>query len=138
MATQWASLIKEYSTLDTVQAAFVAAPKLGDMSQSVLHIWTALEALFPRVNSEVTFQVALYLTQLNRGEADRVGYLNKVRQAYRTRSKIAHGGGSAVSHTDWEVAWSLLRNACQSILDRGCLPGEDELLRELLSSPQTR
>lgn len=137
MVAKWEPLVTQHPPLRAVQSTLIAAPKLGDLSQSILHVWTAIEALFPRVNSEVTFTVALYLTQLNLRESDRVGYFAKVRKAYGTRSKIAHGAGSDVSTGDWETAWSMLCNACVAILEREKLPSETELLEELLAHPRT-
>lgn len=104
MAQRWASLVEQHPRLRTVQDVLTEAPMLGSISQSILHIWMGLESLFPTVNSEVAFRLALYLTQLNVTETDKITYFSTVRQAYGTRSKIAHGGIEHVSQSDWKTA----------------------------------
>ena len=48
-----------------------AAPMILPLSQSVLHIWSAIETLFPDVRMELKFRIALYVAQpdVGRGSA---------------------------------------------------------------------
>lgn len=132
-AALWQTLSTKHPALRIVQNALVAAPMIGDLGQSLLHIWTAIESIFPKVNQEVSFRIALFLAQLHRGEPDRYTYFTEVRKAYGTRSKVAHGNSHKVSIDEWRISWKLLIDACRSILQRGMLPSEDELLKEMLS-----
>jgi hypothetical protein len=63
------------------EMAMIDAPKLSSAAQSILHIWTALESIFPRVTTEVSFRVALYMAQLNAKLGDRREYRKLVRKA---------------------------------------------------------
>jgi hypothetical protein len=112
--------------------AAVAAPTLGDLGQSLLHIWTGLEALFPSVSSEVTFRIALYIAQLTDIGADRLSRYEAVRTAYSIRSKVAHGTNTAVRIDEWNQAWKLLMDCLNALHRRESLPSEKELLTELL------
>lgn len=132
MARRWESLLQHHPPLRAVQDALTGAPTLGSISQSILHIWAGLESLFPSVNTEVSFRLALYLTQLNVTDTDKRMYFSTIQKAYRTRSKIAHGSIEEASTDDWKTTWELLCDACRSVLQRGNLPSEDDLLRELL------
>jgi hypothetical protein len=109
------------------------APKLMPLSQSVLHIWSGLEALFPEVGAELSFRIALYLAQLLSQSSDRATVYNRVRASYNLRSAITHGSRQNISMDDWQETWSLLMEAVVGILFRGKIPSEKELLAELLT-----
>jgi hypothetical protein len=131
----WQRLTGSTPALRAVQAALIAAPSLTDMGQSLLHIWTAIESLFPRVDTEVSFRVALHLAQLAAPEvSDRQAYFTRVRKAYGVRSRVAHGNTAGITGADWQNAWDLLCQACRAIITRGTLPTEDALIGELLTS----
>ena len=120
-----------------MQKALSTAPFIPDLGQSLLHLWTGLESLFPRVGSEVRFQIALYLTQLRPAVSDRYAYHKSIVEAYNLRSRVAHGTAADLGVEEWRTVWNLLVDACQSIISRGHLPTEEELLRELLAPVPT-
>jgi hypothetical protein len=131
-AVIWERLLARFPQLRAVMDAAVAAPTLGDLGQSLLHIWTGLEALFPSVSSEVTFRIALYIAQLTDIGADRLSRYEAVRTAYSIRSKVAHGTNTAVRIDEWNQAWKLLMDCLNALHRRESLPSEKELLTELL------
>jgi hypothetical protein len=136
-ANKWQKLSSDTKELRVVQDVLTTAPQILDQQQSVLHIWTGLESLFPSVQQEVTFRIALYLAQLCEGEQDRRELFQRVKSSYNTRSKIAHGSKDKFTPKDWYIAWDLLREVCQAILRRGKLPTEAHLIEELLSPSAT-
>ena len=103
------------------------------MSQLLLHIWAAIEALFPRVSTEVSFRVALYLSQRTSPEEGRLSYLKRIQSAYRIRNAVAHGTSDSIRHDQWVDAWELLLGAVRSVIRSRGLPTEDQLLSELLT-----
>lgn len=134
---KWQEMSGKTKELQVVQDVLTTAPQILNQQQSVLHIWTGLEALFPSVQHEVTFRIALYLAQLCAGEQDRRELFQRAKSAYNTRSKIAHGSKGKFMPKDWYIAWDLLREVSQSILRRGMLPTENQLIEELLAAPVT-
>ena len=105
-------------------------------NEGLLHVWTAIEALFPEVKQELRFKLSLYLTQLARPlGADVFQYQRRVQRAYDLRSDVAHGTVREVDDTEWLDAWELLLDGYRAVLRRGRLPSEQELIRELLTSP---
>jgi hypothetical protein len=131
-ARRWSILEGKSAALRVVRDAAQSAPLLSLRDQSLLHIWCALEALFPRVSTEVSFRIGLYLAQLV-GTDHRSKYFAMVRKAYDLRSRIAHGSKGGASSDEWRQAWVLLMDAARSVLRRGALPSEDDLLAELLA-----
>jgi len=119
--------------LTAVLSATIAAPTLGHLGQSLLHVWSAVEALFPTVNSELSFRLALYLAQLNEQGSKRQDYYDTVRSAYAIRSKVAHGSKANVSTEEWQQGWKILMDSINALHRRNALPSEQELLAELLS-----
>lgn len=133
MAKSWRSLEKKSPTLRVVRDAAQVAPLLVSRDQSLLHIWCALEALFPKVSSEVSFRLALYLAQLQLSTS-RSEFFKLAKDAYNLRSRVAHGSSRDVDQRDWKQAWNLLRAAVKAIITRKELPSEDALLQEILKS----
>ena len=131
-AHRWLDLASGSSSLALAGDAAAAAPTLAPLSQSLLHIWSGLEALFPSVTTELAFRLALYLAQLSAAERDRTETYDKAREAYRIRSKVTHGSQASVSFSTWIETWELLVLALKSVFSRGQLPKEEELLAELL------
>ncbi len=129
----WRTLLTANRPLTVVQFAAIAAPQILTVDQSLLHIWTALEALFPSVQSEVTFRLALYYAQLC-GGPDRRDTFRQIKDAYRKRSLVAHGTTSGLTVTDWLEAWDLLMGALRAVIARAALPTEADLLAELLGA----
>ncbi|MES3675891.1 HEPN domain-containing protein [Halomonas elongata] len=133
-ANQWMALEAMQPALKVVRDSALAAPLLPSLDQSLLHLWCALEALFPKVNTEVSFRLGLYLAQLIGPAEEREAVFQCARKEYNIRSKVAHGARQGIALEDWERAWQLLLDAGNAIVDRGSLPAEDDLLRELFSS----
>jgi hypothetical protein len=130
----WYGLSAASEALRALTNAFMSAPLLPTRGQSLLHIWTAIESLFPTVSSEVTFRLALYLTVLCAEPGNRVEFHRKVKSAYSVRSKVAHGAVDDVSFEQWNEAWILLCQCARSIVLRQAVPTEEELLHELFRS----
>jgi hypothetical protein len=132
-AAVWERMLARSPQLRAVRDAVLAAPTLGNQGQSLLHIWSGLEALFPSVSTEVSFRIALYIAQLTSGGSDRLSRYESVRAAYGIRSKIAHGAKNSTTKEEWVQAWGILMNCLNALERRQSFPSEQELLRELLS-----
>lgn len=132
-AEEWMHITAKTPSLQALESAMIDAPKLLSRAQSMLHIWTALESIFPLVTSEVSFRMALYMAQLNSNGVNRRAYHKRVKQAYNLRSKIAHGAKFNPGFPDWMEAWSLVTDTVTAIVRRGRLPSEEALLDELLA-----
>ncbi|MEN5150722.1 hypothetical protein [Pseudomonas orientalis] len=132
-AAEWLRITASTPSLLALESAMIEAPKLSSRAQSILHIWTALESIFPLVTAEVSFRMALYMAQLNSIGTDRSGYHSRVKRAYNMRSKIAHGAKSNPEFSDWMEAWRLVTDTVTAIVRRGRLPNEEQLLDELLA-----
>lgn len=132
----WIDMCEQVPTLRVLEEVLVNAPVSASYPQATMSVWGALESLFPSVQTEVTYRVAMYLTQLVR-PADPLSYLKSVRSAYGQRSRIAHGSRS--SRRDeiaaWQGAWMILCDATLAITRRGTLPTEEDLTREMLTRP---
>lgn len=132
----WVDLCEQVPRLRVLEEVLVNAPVSPSYPQATMSVWGALESLFPSVQSEVTFRVGMYLTQLVRPSGP-LAYLKSVRSAYAQRSKIAHG--SVSSRRDevaaWRGGWNLLCDATLAITRRGGLPTEEDLTREMLTRP---
>lgn len=132
-AASWRRLKGESKLLAPLEDAASAAPTLGSRDQSLLHVWCGLEAIFPRVQTEVSFRVALYLSQLCSQGPARRAYFERVRRAYQLRSDIAHGTKRGIALEQWQDGWELLMDCVASVVRRGGLSNEDALLADLLS-----
>lgn len=132
-AKTWRKLVASSKSLEVVTDVANSAPKLTPLDQSILHIWSGLEALFPQVNTELSFKISLYLSQLIASGPDRLNYYEKVRDSYNLRSKITHGAQRGVGIEHWKQTWIVLMDAFNAIVSRGKMPQEKELLKELLS-----
>lgn len=132
-AAVWERLLVRFPQLRAVVDATVTAPMLGNLGQSLLHIWCGLEALFPSVSTEVTFRIALYIAQLTGIGAERLSRYEAVRAAYGIRSKVAHGSKATVKLEEWNQAWGILMDCLNALQRRECLPSEQELLSEILT-----
>jgi hypothetical protein len=132
-ALKWLSLTKQFPALLALEEATIASPTMGDQSQSLLHIWSALESLFPTVSSEVSFRVAIYIAQLTQTGANRLDCYTKIRSAYGIRSKLAHGSKTSTTHEEWNQAWNILIDCINALVKRRHLPTEQELIQEIFS-----
>lgn len=135
-ASKWLELEKAKPALRAVREAAQAAPLLFSRDQSLLHIWCALESLFPQVSTEVNFRLGLYLAQLGIHKNERAAIFKQTKSAYNMRSRVAHGSTRNITYEQWLEAWNLLLFATNAILSRGGLPSEDSLLSELLADNQ--
>ncbi len=135
-AIKWLECESLQPALRVVRDAAQSAPMLVSSDQALLHVWCALEALFPKVSTEVTFRVALYLAQLSSPLGGRQDYFHRVRQAYNLRSRVAHGSERHIKTAAWLDTWGLLMDAGNAIVHRGRIPNEDELLQELLATAE--
>lgn len=132
-AATWTRVQAQYPVLRAFSGALQAAPQLLALDQSLLHIWTGIESLFPTVDSEVSFRLALYVSVLCATPSDRGKLHQFVRTGYRLRSKVAHGTSSKVTPEQWLSAWSLLVRCAKAVCQRQALPTESELLEELFA-----
>ncbi|WP_143202485.1 hypothetical protein [Amycolatopsis sp. CB00013] len=135
-ASRWIQLRERNPTSRFLEKVALTAPTLPDVDLSLLHSWTGLEALFPKVQTEVSFRLALYLSQLHAVLGDRMPFFQRARTSYNDRSKVAHGGELKKANSDdrWLNAWLLLMDSILSILARGLIPSEEELVVELLKA----
>jgi hypothetical protein len=131
-ASCWKRLSIEEPLLRVVEDIIIFAPKLLSLDQSLLHLWSGLEALFPGVGTELSFRIAMYLAQLISPKSDRLICFERIRDAYSLRSKIVHGSRRGISLEEWHGVWSILMDAVNAIIMRGELPTEKKLLAELL------
>ena len=132
-AEAWHALSNGTEVARGLTSAFLSSPLLPTRGQSLLHMWTAIESLFPTVSTEVSFRLGLYLTVLCAGPKERGEFYRKVKSAYSVRSKVAHGALNDVSTGQWNEAWHLLCDCARAIAARQAVPTEEELLHELFS-----
>lgn len=130
----WIELCEGTPRLRVLEEVLVNAPVAASYPQATMSVWGALESLFPSVQTEVTYRVGMYITQLVR-PSDPLVYLKSVRQAYGMRSKIAHGSATSTKDeiTAWQRAWAILCDTTLAITKRGGLPSEEDLTREMLT-----
>lgn len=132
-AKLWCALKVNHRSLPVIEEVATTAPALMPLTQSLLHIWSGLEALFPNVGTELSFRLALYLAQLLSLDSARMATYEQVRVSYALRSAVTHGSRQDVSMDDWQQTWSLLMRAVNGILARREMPSEMKLLAELLA-----
>lgn len=132
-SSSWGNIESRHPVLKVLSGTLQSAPKLVALDQSLLHIWTGIESLFPTVDSEVSFRVALYVAVLCAAPSERAQLHQFAKSAYRLRSKVAHGTSSEITPEQWLSAWSLLVRCARAIYLRKKLPTEGELLEELFS-----
>ncbi|MFS8151638.1 hypothetical protein [Vreelandella titanicae] len=131
-AEKWFGLCEMYPAVRAISNAITTAGRLESYEQSILHMWTAMEALFPNVSTEVSFKIALYLAQLCAPPSKKKEFHTQAKKAYSVRSKIAHGSSKKFKHEDWLQSWQLILACVSAIAERGGLPSEENLLDELL------
>lgn len=131
-AEKWFQLCSQNGAIRTVSSALTTSGRLESHEQSILHMWTAMEALFPKVSTEVSFKIALYLAQLCAPQDEKREFHSRAKKAYSIRSKIAHGSSKKFRHDDWLQSWRLILSCVSAIAVRNGLPTEEELLNELL------
>lgn len=111
--------------------AMLSAPHIVPLSQSLLHVWTGLESLLPEVNSELSFRLAILLAQIGATGPQRRTFSNRVKSAYKIRSRIAHGSQHDVTLDEWRETWSIAIAIGNGILDRGSVPTEESLMADV-------
>jgi hypothetical protein len=127
----WENLAEKHPTLNLVRKMMNVAPLITDVGSAILHVWQAIEALFPNVSSEVSFRVAVLVTQLCSVVERPALMYEATREGYRVRSRIAHGSRTNISSEDWRRAWNILRSCISAIIEREELPSEEQLFNEL-------
>lgn len=134
-AVAWREMAARQKPLGALERGLVASPLVAPVEQSILHLWSAVEALFPKVSTEVVFRLGLYVAQLVEGprHGDRRAYARRVRKAYDLRSRIAHGSVTDVEPDVWIDSWDIACDVYNAVHERGRLPTEDELEDEALS-----
>jgi hypothetical protein len=130
----WKSLEAQYPILNIARRILNSAPTIADIGPSILEIWQAVETLFPTVTSEVSFRLAVLVSQLCTPLRNPGVTYRDTKKKYGVRSKITHGSTSKVSSDDWVGAWDTLCTCLRSVIERKKLPSEDDLLAELLPS----
>ena len=137
-ADRWSKLRNEYPICTLFGDVIIAAPTMPDVGQSLLHIWTGLEALFPNVQTELSFRLALYLAQLQHIHGNRAMFFERARLSYRDRSAVAHGGKPKRKgkRDPWLSAWLLLLGTAYALIQRGMVPSEEHLTKEILGVPR--
>jgi hypothetical protein len=129
----WSQLEAQKPNLRVARLAMQTAPMIPDLGSSLLHIWQGIEALFPKVSSEVSFRLSLYVAQLCIPvQATRLETYQRARRGYTLRSDAAHGRGDKVDLKGWPDAWFLLRLCLSACLRRKTLHSEELLTEELL------
>lgn len=136
--TRWQELERKSKQLKTVRRALLTAPSIADVSSSLLHLWQGIESLFPDVTAELTFRLALLISQLAAGLEPPSVTHKKVKLAYKIRSAAAHGDIEKVSMKHLKDGWLLLILCMRSVLARGFLPTDDELMAEILGNTTGR
>lgn len=136
-AKAWQVLSLKTEAVRGLANAFLSSPLLPTRGQSLLHMWTAIESLFPTVSTEVSFRLGLYLTVLCAKPSERAEFYRKVKAAYSVRSKVAHGALDDVSVEQWNDTWRLLCDCARAVVERQAVPTEEELLHELFRGSAT-
>jgi hypothetical protein len=128
----WKSLESAFPVINLVRRLINSAPMIPDLGASILEIWQGIESLFPTVTAEVSFRIALLVSQLCAPIRNPGATYKETKRKYGIRSKIVHGSSSKINGEDWEGAWLTLCSSLRAVIERGKLPSEEELLSELL------
>jgi hypothetical protein len=129
---RWKQVERDHPIVNIVRRLFNFAPMIPDDAASILQMWQGIESLFPSIQTEVTFRIALFVAQLCFPLQQRSKTYKEAKILYSTRSKIAHGASAMIRDGDWAATWALLRLCLRAVLVRGKLPCEEELMFELL------
>jgi hypothetical protein len=127
-AEEWVKIATAHESAGAFGHAVLSAPLVFPQEQSVLHMWCAVESLFPSVTTELSFRIALYMAQLAADGQARRSYFERVKKGYNVRSKIAHGAKQAVTGEEWREAWGFLIDALNSIFTSKMVPKEEAIL----------
>ncbi len=128
-------------TLRSADAAFALAADAIDQGQFVqntaltlVSLWGALEALFSPSTSELKFRVSsMIAAYLEPPGANRLALQRRVAKLYDKRSAAAHG---KPSHDNDHLlkTFNLLQRVLLQIIERGAVPGKEELEQELFGA----
>jgi hypothetical protein len=122
-----------HSELIAVRYALTTAPQITDLGSSLLHLWTGLESLFPKVGAEVSFRISLLIAELASPLKPAASTYKIARRSYTHRSNAAHGNLKKIGHKEWCEAWELLCISLLAVIHRGHLPDEDALINSMLA-----
>lgn len=132
-ANSWQKLLERHHALTQLHYAVNFACIIQDPAQSLLLIWTALESLFPEIQSEVTYRLSFALAVLCKPvEPDVAMMRQRLKKAYNVRSRIAHGELRNFKPDNWVEAWNIMILVVKALLAHGTLPTEDQLVDGLL------
>ncbi|PZQ76401.1 HEPN domain-containing protein [Sphingomonas sp.] len=134
---RWKTVLR----LRRADAAFALAADAIDQGQFVqntaltlVSLWGALEALFSPSTSELKFRVSsMIAAYLEPPGANRLALQRSVAKLYDKRSAAAHGKPSHDNDHLLET-FNLLQRVLLQIIDRGAVPGKDELEQELFGA----
>lgn len=129
----WHAIKSKNPALQTIEDTINFAPRLISLEQSCLHIWSAIEALFPSVSTEVAFKLALFTSQLTSNPQEHKEKMRKVKANYRVRCGVTHGSRRTIDFNEWLESWDILLDCFRSIIRRGYLPSEEDLMEEIFS-----
>jgi hypothetical protein len=137
-AAKWSRICDCHPVCKLFGNVLITAPTMPTADQSILHMWTGLEALFPGVQTELSFRLALYLAQLQAVHGNRVMLFERARLSYRDRSAVAHGASPKRKgkRDPWLAAWLIMTETARAIVQRDGVPSEEELVKELLGVPR--
>ena len=100
------------------------------MREAVAKLWTGIEALFPSVDSELRYRLAVLIASLlePRGPS-RKGRYDAIKRLYDRRSKAVHGTKMTDDHlrTTMEQSYLVLRDLIVRVLDKGQMFTDSEL-----------
>ncbi|WDF74205.1 hypothetical protein [Novosphingobium sp. KACC 22771] len=131
--TRWQTLEQRHPALSVARRALQTSPMIPDLSSSLLHVWQGIEALFPTVSTEVSFRLALLVSQLCVPvRSERIKTYAEAKASYNQRSRAAHGNGGKLTYQHWLNAWDILVLCLSACLEREGLPTEEALTLELL------
>jgi hypothetical protein len=109
----------------------VLTRELGD---SIVVMWGALEQLFSRKDSELSFRVsAVIAAYMEPVGPARLAMFKHVRQLYNQRSRAAHGG-TANERASLEDTFFLLRRALMQMIEKRDVPSIDDLERNVFDN----
>jgi hypothetical protein len=131
--SRWTALENSQSELKAARLAIIVAPSIPHIGASLIHLWHGIEAMFPKVDSEVRFRLSILVAQLARPIGSPQDLYKRARLSYQDRSAVAHGRARSIEQPQWTEAFELLRTCLRAVLHRGGLPTEEELLAATLS-----
>lgn len=132
LAADWRDATNNQRILQGFEQAVLASPTIQPTAQALLHLWTGIESLFPSIQTEVSFRVALLLAALTADGPRRRQKYREIKRAYDLRSKVAHGSRADIEDAEFWAHWDLVLNILRAIATRKAMPDEEALLASVL------